>query len=180
MPTPALRTRPAVVALRPRHGLTLVELMIVLAVMVVLMAVAVPSMAEFSANNRVVAAKSAFAAAVALTRTEAAKRGRPVLLAAVGSGSSGNEFAGGWDLVLDENADGVAGAAEPRLRRFAALPSGVKLGGSSPLAFRASGALAATAAAEFTFCRTEGSGPAYRITVMPSGVADVTSLGACP
>jgi len=55
-----------------QRGLTLIELMVTLAVMVVLMAVAVPSMSDFTANNQVVAAKSAFASAVALARTEAA------------------------------------------------------------------------------------------------------------
>ena len=165
---------------RPGHGLTLVELMIVLAVLVIVMSVAMPSMSEFTANNRVVATKSAFASAVSLTRSEAAKRGRPVLLRAVGSGAAGNEFAAGWELVLDENGDGLAGTSEARLRKFAALPAGVRLGGGATLAFRASGALQASAAAVYTICRSTGSGAAYTITVMPSGVADVTSLAACP
>lgn len=165
---------------RPGPGLTLVELMIVLAVLVIVMSVALPSMSEFTANNRVVAAKSAFAAAVSLTRSEAAKRGRPVLLSAVGSGATGNEFAAGWELVLDENGDGVAGASEARLRKFSALASDVRLGGGATLVFRASGALQASAAAVYTICRSNGRGAAYTITVMPSGVADVTSLAACP
>ena len=94
MPMPPLHppiALPALPALR-RRGFTLVELMISLAVLVLLLAVAVPSMQEFTANNQLVSAKSNFAAALALARTEAAKRGRVVVLQALGTGPTGNEF----------------------------------------------------------------------------------------
>ena len=166
------------VAARQR-GLTLIELMVTLAVMVVLMSVAVPSMSDFTANNQVVAAKSAFAGAVALARTEAAKRGRVVILQALGTGPVGNEFANGWEIVADDNGDGLAGINETRLRRAAATFDKTKLGGSASLAFRASGALVGSSAAVYTVCRQSGSTAGYSITVTPSGATDVAAITNC-
>ena len=166
------------VAARQR-GLTLIELMVTLAVMVVLMSVAVPSMSDFTANNQVVAAKSAFAGAVALARTEAAKRGRVVILQALGTGPVGNEFANGWEIVADDNGDGLAGANETRLRRAAATFDKTKLGGTASLAFRASGALVGTTAEVYKVCRQSGSTAGYSITVTPSGATDVAAITTC-
>ena len=162
-----------------QRGLTLIELMVTLAVMVVLMAVAVPSMSEFTANNQVVAAKSAFAGAVALARTEAAKRGQVVILQALGAGPVGNEFANGWEIVADDNGDGLAGVNETRLRRAAATYDKTKLGGTASLAFRASGALVGTRAEVYTVCRESGSTAGYSITVTPSGATDVAAITTC-
>jgi type IV fimbrial biogenesis protein FimT len=161
------------------RGLTLIELMVTLAVMVVLLAVAVPSMSDFSANNQVVAAKSAFAGAVALARTEAAKRGRVVILQALGSGPAGNEFANGWEIVADDNGDGLAGVHETRVRRAAATFDRTKLSGSASLAFRASGALVGSSAAVYRVCRQSGSTAGYSITVTPSGATDVAAITTC-
>ncbi len=165
------------------RGLTLVELAVVLSVLTIVLATAMPSLAAFSANNRVVATKSAFASAVALTRGEAAKRGRPVILQALGDGPTGNEYSGGWELVVDENGDGVAAAGEQRLRKYGALGNGVRLTGNRSLVFSASGALAGLAALEFTACPSGAGVPAgssgYRITVTPSGVADVGAVANC-
>ena len=175
-----IRARPAagpLATLQP--GLTLIELMVTLAVMVVLMSVAVPSMADFTANNQVVAAKSAFASAVALARTEAAKRGRVVILQALGTGPVGNEFVNGWEIVADDNGDGLAGINETRLRRAAATFDKTKLGGTASLAFRASGALVGITAEVYTVCRQSGSRAGYSITVTPSGATDVAAISNC-
>lgn len=162
-----------------RRGFTLVELMITLAVLVVVLAVAVPSMAEFSANNQLAATKSSFASAVALARTEAAKRGRAVVLQALAGGTTGNEFGNGWELVVDDDGNGAAGTDETRVRRNAITLEKIRLGGSASLTFRASGALAGTAAEVFTLCRVSGSTHGYTVTVTPSGGTDVAAITTC-
>lgn len=161
-----------------RRGFTLVELMITLAVMVVLMAVAVPSMREFTANNQLAATKSSFAAALALARTEAAKRSRVVVLQAIGSGPTGNEFVNGWEIAVDDDGNGSVAAGETRVRKSAQTLDSIKLGGTPVVSFRATGALVGTAAQTYTLCRVGGT-RGYTVTVMPSGVTDVASITTC-
>jgi prepilin-type N-terminal cleavage/methylation domain-containing protein len=161
------------------HGFTLIELMVTLSVLVVVMSVAVPSMSEFSASNQVAAAKSSFAGAVALARTEAARRGKTVILQPMSAGPDGNEYLNGWEIVADDDGDGLAGASEPRLRRAATSYEKIKLSGARSLAFRASGALLGSSAQVYTVCRASGSSAGYSITVTPSGVADVATITTC-
>ncbi len=162
----------------PRPGFTLVELMVTLAVLTVVLTVAVPSMAEFTANNQLATAKSAFASAVALARTEAAKRGRTVIVQSAAGGAAGNEYAGGWGLYVDDDGDGVVGAGDTRLRLFEAPPAAVRLSGVGAFSFRATGYLNGNGSQGFTICRA-GSGAGYQVTVLPSGVADVAAITTC-
>lgn len=168
----------------PRHacraaGFTLVELAVVLAVIVVVFSVAAPAMSEFTASNQVVATRSSFSAALALARSEAVKRSRPVLLQPLSGGSSGNEFGKGWEIAVDENADGSIGDSELRIRRYPALAAAVKLSGSGALGFRPSGALDGASDRVFTVCRSDGNVRGYSVTVTPSGVADVAAIDSC-
>ncbi len=167
-------------SLQPQQaGLTLIELMVTLAVGVVLMAVAVPSGADFLANNQASAAKTALSGAVGLARTEAAKRGKTVFLQAIGDGPSGNEFVNGWEIVVDDDGNGVAGANETRVRRGSGGQGKISVSGPPSLAFRSSGALVGQAAAVYTLCRLSGSAAGYTLTVTPSGVADMASINTC-
>lgn len=161
-----------------RRGFTLVELMVTLAVLAVVLAAAVPSLQEFTANNRLVATKSSFASALALARTEAAKRSRTVVLQALGTGVSGNEFVNGWEVAVDEDGNGTIADTELRVRKNATSLDRITLSGAAELRFRATGALTGTSAEAFTLCRTGGT-RGYTITVMPSGVTDVTSINTC-
>lgn len=164
---------------RARHGFTLVELMVVLAVFVVVFSVAVPGMAEFTARNQLVATRSAFSTAVALARSEAVKRNRPVVLQPMAGGSKGNEFANGWEIVVDEDSNGVVADTELRIRRYPALAPSITLSGTGAVIFRATGALGNTSDQVFTVCRASGSANGYSVTVTPSGVADVGSISNC-
>ena len=163
----------------PRAGLTLIELMVTLAVAVVMMAMAVPSMSDFLENQHVAALKSSLSGAVALARTEAVKRGQPVILQAIGEGPSGNEYINGWEVVVDEDGNGSAGSSELRLRRAAQLQERLRSGGPRSLAFLPSGALSVQAAQVFTLCRQSGSNAGFRLTVAPSGVSDVLAITSC-
>jgi type IV fimbrial biogenesis protein FimT len=185
-PPPAALPRPglSIPARRRRgrapRGFTLLEAMVVMAVLVVVMAVGMPAMSEFAANNQVSATRSAFTTAVSLARTEAARRGVPVLIQPRSSGPAGNAYGPGWEIVVDADADGQAGSTEERVRRHEALPVGVRLDGGSPLVFRATGWLDSSTDVSFTVCQAVGAAQGYRVTVTPSGVADVTTASPCP
>lgn len=161
------------------HGLTLVELMVVMIVLVILLASAGPSMGHFTTSNQLVSAKSTFASALALARSEAAKRGVTVILVASGAAAIGNEFAEGWEIVVDSNGNGVADAADTQIRRFDALPASVKLSGQASVAFTATGALSTVADRTYTVCRSSGGSDGFQVTVAASGVTDVMSISSC-
>ena len=180
MPICPLFAAPRRLALaRPRAGLTLIELMVTLAVAVVMTAMAAPSMSDFLANHQVAALKSSLSGAVALARSEAVKRGQPVILQAIGAGPSGNEYQNGWELVVDEDGNGSAGSNELRLRRAAQPQSRLSSSGPRSLSFLPSGALSVSAAQVFTLCRQSGSAAGFRLTVAPSGVSDVQAITSC-
>ena len=164
-----------------RRGFTLIELLITMAVLVVVLAVALPSMAEFTANNQLAATKSSFAGAVALARTEAAKRGRLVFVQALGSGPTGNEYANGWEVVVDDDGNGIASSSETRVRREVSNLTKIRLGGTASISFRASGALNGSSVEVFTLCRLAApSGTrGYTLTVTPSGATDVAAISNC-
>lgn len=178
---PAMRPLPFPLArsVTPRRGLTLVELMVVVCVVVVLLAAAGPSMSHFSTSSQMIGAKSTFASALALARSEAAKRGRTVILAARGTAPLGNEFSGGWDIVVDDNSNGAVDANDTLIRRFDALPSSVKLSGQASIAYSATGYLSTVADRVYTVCRVSGGSDGFQVTVAASGVTDVMSINSC-
>jgi type IV fimbrial biogenesis protein FimT len=166
-------------ALLLRHGFTLVEVVVVAAVLVILLAIAGPAMSEFTATNQLAAAKTGFTGALALARSEAARRGGSVILHALGAAAAGDEYAAGWEIVADDNGNGVADATDTVLRHFDALPAAVRLSGNASLVYRATGYLGTTVDQVFTVCRTSGAHDGYQITVTPSGVADVVAISNC-
>jgi type IV fimbrial biogenesis protein FimT len=145
---------------------------------VVVLAVAVPSMQDFTAHNQLAATKSSFTAALGLARSEAARRGRLVVLQALGTGPSGNEFANGWEIAIDDDGSGSVATSETRVRKNTVNLQRVRLTGTPAVSFRATGALAGTTAQVYTLCRTGGT-RGFTVTVMPSGATDVAELTTC-
>jgi type IV fimbrial biogenesis protein FimT len=104
-------------ALPHRHGMTLPEVMITLAIMGILLAMALPSMRAFVIQNRLAAETRLFIAALTLARNEAIKRGRAVLVCrsvaadAVGAQCSsaasgdraGKDWSAGWLVLVADN-----------------------------------------------------------------------------
>lgn len=164
---------------RPCPGLTLIELMVTLSVVVVMAAMAGPSMGDFLENHQVAATKTGLSGAVALARSEAVKRAQPVLLQPIGEGPEGNEYVNGWEVVVDEDGNGLAGVNETRVRKAAQVQDRLRTAGPRRLVFLPSGALAGGAALSFTLCRQAGSTAGYQLTVSPSGVADVQAISSC-
>jgi len=171
--------RPVPGCRQPRRGFTLVELMVVVAVVVVLLASAGPAMSSFATANQIAAAKSTFAGALALARSEAAKRGTSVIVQARGSAPSGNEFGAGWDVVVDTNGNGSVDTSDLTVRSFDALPSGVKLSGAATIVYRATGYLATATDKTYTVCRASGSHDGFQVTVTASGVTDILAINSC-
>lgn len=75
------------IIMKTKHGFTLVELAITLAVAVVILAVGIPVFSTMIANNRAAADSNALVTAFQLARSEAVKRGEQVKVCAGGDGS---------------------------------------------------------------------------------------------
>ena len=160
-------------------GFTMVEFMVTVAVLVVVLAVTATPLSDFAATNQVASSKSEFAASIGLARTEAARRGQTVILQAVAGGTAGNEFAAGWELYADADGNGAVGGGDALLRRFDAPSARIKLHGNASLAFRATGYLVGGMTLDYTVCRASGSNAGFRISVTPSGIADVAAISTC-
>ncbi len=102
-----------------QRGVTLLELMIVLAVAGVLLSVGVPSFRNVIMDNRLTDQSNAFMAAVASTRSAAVRFQRNATIcplldyeAALPSCNPGTDWSNGWMVWVDRDRDGAASAGE--------------------------------------------------------------------
>jgi len=104
---------------RYAHGLTLVELLIVLALIALLAGVAVPSLGSMLANSRVKTMASRFMTHVNLARTESIMRGQRVVLCPSTDGASclpDGYWHLGWLVFVDRDGNREHGVTEPLLQ----------------------------------------------------------------
>ena len=104
---------------RRARGFTLVELLIVLALVVLLVGVAVPGLGSMLAGSRVKTMASQFMTHVNLARTESIMRGQRVVLCPSDNGADclpDGHWHRGWLVFVDRNADREHGPSEPLLQ----------------------------------------------------------------
>ena len=115
------------------RGLTLIEMMIVLAVLATLLSVGVPLMQSLLHNNRLRAESARFLGAINLARSEAVMRNLPVsicpsAMATTGKPQCAGTYAGGWIVFANRDKDKVVDAGTDEvLQVFEALPVGYRL-----------------------------------------------------
>ena len=162
-----------------QSGFTLVEFLVTIAVLVIVMAVAAPSMAAFAANNQVVSTKSAFTSSIALARTEAARLGQAVYLQAAAGGIAGNEYRNGWAIYVDSDGSGGVNAGDLLLRKFDAPSDRITLTGTNLIGFQPTCYLVGAATQDYKVCRSSGSTVGFTVSVTPAGIADVRAISTC-
>ncbi|MFT5532106.1 MAG: type IV fimbrial biogenesis protein FimT [Burkholderiaceae bacterium] len=89
-------------------GYTLVELMVVLVILAIILALAVPGFAELIQRQKISATTADLLAAIRLTRAEAIRRGQRVDLIPV----DGIDWASGWTIFIDGNSNRQVDAGE--------------------------------------------------------------------
>ena len=105
------------------QGFTLVEMMVVVAIMAILTALAAPSFVGTVERYRVSTVADQLASALSLAQTEAIKRAGNVGLARLNGGDcpalgSAQEWSCGWRVFNDINNNGVVNAGEATIQEF--------------------------------------------------------------
>ena len=109
------------------RGVTLIELMIVLALLAVLLASATPSFVRFLSNQRASGATNDFVHSIALARTEALKRSRRVYVAPLAG-----QWRNGWAVFVDRNDNRTYEAlSDEVIALHDALPASIVITNSS-------------------------------------------------
>ena len=144
-------------------GFTLVELLVVVAIVAILAEVSVPSFLGLQANQGVSTAASTLQFALLRTRSEGLKRNTSVTLAPAVAG----QWNAGWNVI--NPADGT------NLSSYGAV-SGVTITGPASVIFQGSGRLSGTATATFKVSATNTTAIRCVVTGL-SGMPTVTTSG---
>lgn len=105
---------------RAAKGITLVELMVVVAVVAIMAAIAFPSFRGTMQSNRVAAGINELNAALALARSEALRSpgGAAVCTTTDGLACDGTSWDDGWMVWADFDGNGLPGGTHDRIIRY--------------------------------------------------------------
>jgi type IV fimbrial biogenesis protein FimT len=115
-------------------GFTLLEALVVLALLGILLSLAAPAMSRLQGGHRLQAQAEGFLDSLVLARSEALRRQQRVSLcaqAAEGTCDTNGQWQQGWLVFVDENDNGVREVQEALIEVHAALPPAVQLGVTS-------------------------------------------------
>lgn len=157
-------------------GFTLIESMMVLAILAVLLLIAVPGYQQFVHNNTMLAEQYSLRATLDLARTEALTRRSTVVVCPSADGSTcvaTDNWLGGYTAFVDSNADNSLDPNNPReeLIQRKSEPTSVNIrfsNSSNRVRFSPQGT-AVGSEGTFVFCDDRGAGEAGALTLNPVG-----------
>lgn len=162
-------------------GMSLWELLITLALAITLGALAVPGLTQLTLDNRRVADINALVTAIQLSRSEAAKRGQPVVLCKTRDrtrcGGAGVSWHDGWMVFVNEDGSEPPqrSPTEPLLYSYRPGSDGPITGNRAVFRFRAF--LWRSTNGTVTFCDRRGAPKARAVIVSYTGRPRVSDRG---
>ncbi len=172
-----------------QNGFTLIELMVTLAVVAIVAGIAAPSFRDMIQDNRLITSSNELLGSVALSRSEAIKRGdRVVICQSINTTSCGGSAANwhqGWIVFVDANTNGTVDNATDIISVHAALDDGLTLAmNNTALAYDGDG-LAVNLSNEvfFTLCDDRGDANKTGLGISITGrarQAETSELASCP
>jgi len=177
-------------------GFTLLELIIIIAILAITMAIAAPGLSTMISNNRISSNASDFAAALQLAKAEAVARLNPVIVCKKNVDSNGcvagGDWSQGWIVFSDDNGNGGvdAGDNEAILLIHEALHERINFGGTGGIdnfvRFQPSGTTSVTNTEWLTVCDERGldsNSRAILVTITGRGsvikATDIVGLTEC-
>ena len=162
-------------------GVTVIELLVVLALLAILAALAAPALGQLVSNQRQSTTARDLWLALALTRSEAIRQGRRMVLCRSADASRcapAGDWSQGWILFADPNHNAQRDPSEEVLQVWAAVGPGVRVRGNTPVvryvSYMPQGhtelVSGAFQAGTITVCRAGSSpSPAQQIVISRSG-----------
>ncbi len=110
-------------ACRVQSGYTLLEMMIVLTIVGILAAVALPNFRDSIQSSRIVSASNEITSAISMARSEAIKSGKAagICPSTNGTACGGSNWQTGWIVWVDQDIDNAVDAGETVVRYQQAL-----------------------------------------------------------
>lgn len=172
------------------HGFSLIELMVTISVLVILLALGVPSFSQLLSSNRASALTNDLQFALKFARGEAIKRGAPVSLCPRAAGNpdtpdpaacsnAAADWRNGWVVI---NRSGCVDLADcERLLDTPVDASALTVRYGQPLVnFNASGRMLTGIGGTFSICDPGASDSLRRVIIAPSGRSRLEKGGDCP
>ena len=157
-------------------------MMTAITVLGVMVVIATPSLGGLVRSSKVRGAQSELISSFMLARSEAAKRGVTVSIAA-SAPTAGSEFSAGWTVWIDANADGVVDASETVIRSYPNMGSALVIsagGGTTLISFAPTGFLTPATAVNFKVCAQGDTTKGYAVALQPVGLTDINDQATCP
>ena len=112
------------------RGFSLIELLVVMAILAILLGVGIPNMQQYIVSTRLSSASNEFFTALNVARSEAVRRGTQVTLITSGAANS-RDWTTGWTMFVDADRDGALGASEEVIRSSAGVIAPMTIYGST-------------------------------------------------
>lgn len=105
-----------------QKGVTLMELVVVAAIIAVVSAIAIPGFKYYIQNTRAITLANTFTTTLAYARSESVTRGKPVSVCAAADSSGttcgdSGDWANGWIIFLDADSNGVVASGTDQVVR---------------------------------------------------------------